>query len=420
MKEIAIIGGGAAGLACAIAASSHARKNGRAVSVRVFEADERVGRSILVTGNGRCNFSNASIDVRAYHNEGFVSEALDALARATSSDNAVLDMFAGLGLAWRQEAEGRLYPLANKASSVLDVLRAACARLGVREVVGHRVVLVDPPHDGHARFTLRMRDGKFERADAVVVACGGAAAERLQIADWSRPSMRPVLGPLKTNTELVHELNNIRVRASVSLQRPDNDGAWQQVAVERGEVMFRKYGVSGVAVFNLSRHADAGDRLAIDFLSEVDADDARAYCARRLDLLAHGTLAGEQTRPNCDDFLRGLVVPPVARVLLKYCGLAGDAPCTPQAIDALALALKAFPLTVRGIGDVDNCQVHRGGYAVDRFDPTTMESLEIPQLHVVGEALEVDGPCGGYNLHWAWASGMLAGMNCAKDGSVRA
>lgn len=416
MKEIAIIGGGAAGLACAIAASVSARLQGHAASVRVFERDERVGRSILATGNGRCNFSNAALDVGAYRNTAFVEEAFAALAQVSGLENAVLALFSDCGLVWREESEGRLYPLANKASAVLDVLRAAAAREGVQEVREHQVDFIDPPHDDHGRFTLRMHDGVFERADAVVLACGGAAVERVRIVDWERPQVRPTLGPLKTNTEQVRELNNIRARATVSLLRSDDAGTWHTVAVERGEVMFRKYGVSGIAVFNLSRHALPGDRLSIDFLSEVSAGDGTRFCADRYARLAQAAGGASAPALSCDDYLRGLVLPQVAQVLLKYCGLVGSQPCTQGSLDALSQALQAFPLTVQGIGDVDNCQVHRGGYAVEGFDPHTMESYEIPGLHVVGEALDVDGPCGGYNLHWAWASGMLAGIACATGG----
>lgn len=130
MGRLAIIGGGAAGLAAAVTAACELRMLGVPGDVAVYEADERVGRSILATGNGRCNFSNARIDAGAYRNAAFVGSALGAL---TAGSDPVHAFFADLGLVWREEGEGRLYPLANKATSVLDVLRAAAADFGVRE-----------------------------------------------------------------------------------------------------------------------------------------------------------------------------------------------------------------------------------------------------------------------------------------------
>ena len=461
MKRIAIIGGGAAGLACAVSAASSCRALGLAARIVLFERDDRVGRTVLATGNGRCNFSNSRIDPTRYNNADFVAQVLAALETASctapalswlapagsangveglrdvdalrvageGSDrsgveregaaDAVHRLFSLLGLEWREEADGRQYPLANKASSVLDVLRFALDRLGVRCECERTVALVDPPRKPGALYTLRMSDGVFERADVVVVAVGGKASASLQIADWLKPPIRPVLGPLATDTELVKELNNIRVRANVSLLREEReagasgfDGGGYTVrliASERGEVMFRKYGVSGIAVFNLSRYARRGDVISIDFLAEASSGDAWGFCearARRLDA-ANPSL-------TLDDFLRGLLLPQVAHVVLKSCGLSGGAVATRDSLRRLARALSDFRLTVHGIGDEANCQVQRGGYGVEAVDARTLESRELAGLYLVGEALDVDGPCGGYNLHWAWASGMLAGAACAN------
>ena len=439
MKRIVIIGGGASGLACAIAAAESSRRAGNRAQIVVFEHDDRVGRSILATGNGRCNFSNARIDAALYRNADFVGRVLSSLEReipVRSDDESGLDVvhrfFRALGLEWREEGEGRQYPLANKASSVLDVLRAAAARLGVQEACERTVSAVEAPREDGGRFTLRMSDGVFERADAVVVACGGKASARLRVADWPAPALRPVLGPLATDTSLIRELNNIRVRVSVRLLRAgDGDiSAVRQIAVERGEVMFRKYGVSGIAVFNLSRFAEVGDELSIDFLSEVlrgaalsdevaadialvpSVEAAQTRCLGRLDRLCSGLRADA---PTLDDFLRGLVLPQVAHVLLKSLGLQGSAPATRDNALSLARALSDFRLRVQGIGDEVNCQVQRGGHDVSRVNPETMCANDAPGLFVAGEALDVDAPCGGFNLHWAWASGLLAGINAVRS-----
>lgn len=401
MGRLAIIGGGAAGLAAAVTAARELRMLGVPGDVAVYEADERVGRSILATGNGRCNFSNARIDAGAYRNAAFVGSALGAL---TAGSDPVHAFFADLGLVWREEGEGRLYPLANKATSVLDVLRAAAADFGVREVCGRRAVRIDVPDRPGGRFHIRFADGTVGHADAVVLATGGRTARELLPEGIGFAAARPVLGPLRTATDVVRHLNNLRVRCAVTLAGPD--GAPK--AREAGELLFRDYGVSGIAVFNLSRFAEPGDRLLVDLLPQMPEGDCAGFLhARRRRLSADG-------RPlSREAFLRGMLLPAVARAVLEEAGLAPGAPFAKRDVPTLAAALKAFPLEVRGMGDERQCQVRRGGADVAAFDPRTLEARAVPGLHVVGEALDVDAPCGGYNLHWAWASGILAGRAAA-------
>ena len=413
MKKLAIIGGGAAGLAAAVTAARELRARGFAVGapgdveVRVYEADDRVGRSILATGNGRCNFSNARVDAAAYRNAAFAGKALAALASAAGRDgDPVHAFFDDLGLVWREEGEGRLYPLANKATSVLDVLRAAAADAGVREACSRTAVRVDAPERPGSRFHIRFDDGAVEHADAVIVAAGGRAAQRLALPGaLAFEEGRPVLGPLRTDASLVKPLNNIRVRCGVSLLGPDGG----LKAHEDGEVLFRDYGVSGIAVFNLSRFAEAGDRLLIDLLPQVPADQAQGCLLARRKRLSSGGRSVDG-----DALLRGILLPAVAHAVLKSAGLRPEAPFAKADAPALAQALKGLALVVRGIGDARQCQVTRGGFAVGAFDARTMEARDVRGLHVVGEALDVDAPCGGFNLHWAWASGILAGRNVAK------
>ena len=401
MGRLAIIGGGAAGLAAAVTAARELRMLGVPGDVAVYEADERVGRSILATGNGRCNFSNARIDAGAYRNAAFVGSALGAL---TAGSDPVHAFFADLGLVWREEGEGRLYPLANKATSVLDVLRAAAADFGVREACGRRAVRLDVPDRPGGRFHIRFADGTVGHADAVVLATGGRTVRELLPEGIGFAAARPVLGPLRTATDVVRHLNNLRVRCAVTLAGPD--GAPK--ARETGELLFRDYGVSGIAVFNLSRFAEPGDRLLVDLLPQMPEEDCAGFLhARRRRLSADG-------RPlSREAFLRGMLLPAVARAVLEEAGLAPGAPLAKCDVPALAAALKTFPLEVRGIGDERQCQVRRGGADVAAFDPRTLEARAVPGLHVVGEALDVDAPCGGYNLHWAWASGILAGRAAA-------
>ena len=413
VKRLAIIGGGAAGLAAAVAAGEQARERGCPLDIVVFERDDRVGRSILATGNGRCNFSNHNIKFYRYHNYEFVGEAIGRIALAPD-DDTVHSFFSNHGLAWREEPDGRQYPQANKASVVVDVLRASAAAVGGREACEREVAAVEPPRDRAKPFTLRMADGVFERADAVIVACGGKASASLAAAGLSHLPLKPVLGPLRCTAEdakLTRELDNIRVRCCVSLARPQND-EFVYVAIEYGELMFRKYGVSGICVYDLSRLFEHGDEVRINFLPDFDPfdrEEIEAFLGKRWD-----TLTATFGAVSYGGFLRGLLLPRVFEALLKREGKHLDDPCSRADAIGLACMLTMFPLCVEGIADPDQCQVRRGGFDVAGFDARTMSAHGIAGLYACGEALDVDGPCGGYNLHWAWASGIIAGQSAAQ------
>ena len=477
--DVAIIGGGAAGLAAAVAAAEAGAR------VCVLEASDRIGRPILASGNGRCNFSNARIEAAQYHNAAFVADVLAVFeqtvrtdtklnARATQArssqrmphsrradhddqvgalgmpecPNGVVAFFQQHGLAWREEAEGRLYPLANKASAVLDVLRAALDARAVEVRCNARVERLEPCFGKRGSFTLRLEGSTTVRARAVVVASGGATARTLLPDAFSYTTTRPVLGPIATDARFVRRLDNIRAKGTVARERQG-----RMLACERGEIMFRSYGISGIAAFNLSRHMQPGDVLQINLLGQLpgvqgcvaaahgepstagtggseyahraDASakasasaafaGANAFMRRRADDLR--AVYGESL--TCAEALRGLVLPSVANVVAEYAGVRMDAVLDDAALDALAGALTNFRISACGIGDARVCQVHRGGFAVESFAPQTLEALRQPGLHVVGEALDVDAPCGGYNLHWAFATGILAGRAAALGGAAR-
>ena len=441
MKTLAIIGGGAAGLTAAVVASLSVRKarlgeGGSAlegVHVVLYEADERVGRSILATGNGRCNFSNSDISQGDFRNGAFVADAVMVLEDVVSEldlgkkrpryvyGQAVHDFFAALGLEWREEGEGRLYPRSGRASSVLDVLRGACDALGVELRCGLAVEAVEPPaglaskttRDRGSRFTLKMADGSFERADAVIVACGGSVARAMLPDSFLFVETTPVLGPLATDARVARQLDNIRVRGTARLMRNE-----AQVACEEGEVLFRKYGLSGIAVFNLSRDAQPGDVVEVDLLPGLRDCDVEPYAFSRFKALTkiygHGLTCGAD--------LRGFVLPQVARVVLKEVGFDEDAKCLKADVPEIMRAFKRLRFTVEGIADARQCQVHRGGFSVEAFSPCTMEALKVPGLFAAGEMLDVDAACGGYNLHWAWTSGIIAGSSAVArltGGEVR-
>lgn len=405
MYDIAVIGGGASGLACAVAACEGALRRGQALpSIIILEAADKIGRPILRSGNGRCNFSNADIRPEAYNDpHGFkmVAKALDERGEYLSSSvNPVVGFFERLGLIWREESEGRLYPLANKASVVLDVLRSPLLRFGVEVRLSAVVERIVPPKADRSHFTVHLQGGELLRARKAVLAAGGSTGPLGldRFLPYAQPV--PILGPLVTDNRFTRPLDNIRVRCSASLLRQGI-----RLGEERGEVLFRKYGVSGIAIFNLSRLAQPGDVIRLDLLPD-DADPC-ALMGSRLKTLSQVMAK----TPSNYELLQGAVLPLVADQALKGLGLEGAESATEESAVRLAERLSAFDLPVKGIGDADLCQVHRGGFSLDAFDPETLEAKTVPGLHVLGEALDIDGTCGGFNLHWAFATGMLAGWS---------
>ena len=386
-KTIAIIGGGASGLAAAVAAGEAVRDAEDAARVVVYEASDRVGRSILATGNGRCNFSNARPGEGDYRNAAFVRRVL---------------------LEFEGQAHGHV-PSQAKTSTAYPNGAA-----------------VEPPRAEGGPFTLRLADGRFERADAVIVAVGGSVARGLLPEGVPFREPEPTLGPLATEPRWPRRLDNIRVRGALELWRPGEETPPEErgrhgypmgthegerlASREVGEVMFRKYGVSGIAAFNLSRLAEPGDVLAVDFVPWVRLCDMEAFLNRRRKML-RASLGHDVT---WDDMLRGMVLAPVADVLLEAAALDGARPVAKGETVRMAPVLKGLRLPVTGLGDVKQCQVHRGGVSVRAVDDRTCEVRRVPGLYVVGEALDVDAACGGFNLHWAWASGLLAGWSAAE------
>ena len=390
MGKIAIIGGGAAGLAAAVAAGPSlgiplspalSQDHQEDVSITVFERADRVGKTILATGNGRCNFSNSAIAPEVYHNSSFVSDSFSEL-----SPQEVREFFSELGLIWVEEAGGRLFPLTNKSASVLDVLRFSLSEKRVELRCSTSVIRIDKEKDC---FCVVTDKGKL-LFDAVIIASGGLHTASLLSGDHALNPLVPMLGPLATDTVFIRGLNNIRVKCALSC-------AGQH---EVGEVLFRDFGVSGIAVFNLSRFALPGDVLSIDFLPHLSSEALEELMLDRLEHFGYRSSV---------DFFAGMLQSAVARSVVQMAGVREDVPLCVSDVSHLVHTLKHFDLRVKGIADPTRCQVHRGGFTINNFNPKTMGSLREEGLFVVGEALDVEGPCGGFNLHWAWTSGILAG-----------
>ncbi len=441
-------------MACAVECARGLRVAGdETTRVVVLEACSKPGRSILASGNGRCNFSNlalASSTKRGmYRNAGFVEEAAKALGATPAV--GVLPWFRQLGLVWRADDAGlgMLYPYSNKASTVLDVLLAACERWGIEIVPELRINQVEPMPGEGLGFRLKgeraieksrtkTAKGRIKRelswepielqSKKLVVAVGGALGEEALagiVPGHKIVSSEPVLTTLDVEGDDLLGLDG--VRAKVSARVLDTNPRLGELGEpqassgrcgfrESGEILFRDHQISGILSFNLSRQLPYGGRLALDFAPEYEARDL-------LDLLLF--MAKSTGAQTADGLLRGMFAPALARALARKAGLVvpthghdvslSNPALTKEGIAELAQVIKHFELEASGASLAHAPQVHRGGVAVEQVNPTSLESKKTPGLFVLGEALDVDGPCGGYNLDWAWTSGILAGQAIFKE-----
>ena len=376
-KKVLVVGGGAAGLLAAIAAAR------QGAQVTICEKQERVGKKILVTGNGRCNFTNLQICPSAYNHPDFVSPLLERYDGA-----AIRKFFYKLGLWSYADAQGRVYPVSDTASSVLDVLRLECQRLGVEERCNFTVVSMKQRNG----FLVKGTEGDKIYGDAVVVASGGGTTLLESFGHRTVP-FSPVLCPILTDTRPIRGLSGLRIHCRAALVEQN-----VVVAEESGEVLFREYGVSGVMVFDLSRFARKGQTLVLDLFPYESEEVLQARFIERKKLLG-----------ECEDsvYLTGIFQKRIAQAVLRHAG-STDA-------RALAATIKRFPLQVLGNSKEQQAQVTRGGAEVSDFSRKTLQSRGIPGIYAVGEALDVDGRCGGYNLHWAFASGLAAGEDAGRE-----
>ena len=399
---IGIVGGGASGMAAALAASQNPN-----VEVILFERQARLGRKLLATGNGRCNLSNIRAEKGGYHGEdpGFSAYALTQM-----NPEDTLMWFRDLGLLTVTEPSGRVYPYSDQANSVLDVLRYALERPNIQLRLGQEVQKVSYSADGFTVYT----DAEHVRCDKLIVACGGLAGTKLGgsmsgyklLAKLGHKAtkLRPALVQLKSSWGGVVALKGVRANCHVEIFR---DGALY--AQSTGEMQFTDYGISGPVVFEISRDVCYGDGVwsaKIDFIPQWDVDTLYEALQRRLD----------RALP-AEELLTGILHNRLGRVLVKAAGIRDKnmiSELTPQQLRSVCTAVKGFELALTEPMGMEHAQVTAGGVLTRDFDPKTMQSRLVPGLYACGEVLDIDGDCGGYNLQWAWSSGFLAGKNAGE------
>lgn len=401
---VLIVGGGASGMMAALAASQQPQ-----TQVVLLERQARVGRKLLATGNGRCNLTNQHAAPAFYHGAqpDFCAPALAAL-----SPDATLSLFGRLGLVTVTEDSGRVYPFSDQAASVLDVLRLSLEQPNVQVRTGWEVTKIWKKQDG---FLLKTTQGDVA-GDRLIVAAGGPAGEKLGGGDWglrllkslghTATALWPSLVQLKCADAVLPSLKGIRADAAVGLY----DGR-KLLAQSAGEVQFTEFGISGPAVFEVSRAAaqNGGCTVCLDLLRGTDTAVLSQLLRRKQDNLPGQT---------AEHLLTGILHNRMGRMAVLAAGLRLETPLSRLSgddLDRVSAVVKGFTLRCTGTLGFDSAQVTAGGIRTAEFDPQTMESRLVPGLFACGEVLDIDGDCGGYNLQWAWSSGFVAGQNAARE-----
>ena len=400
---IGIIGGGAAGMAAALAASE--KEN---VQVILLERQARVGRKLAATGNGRCNLTNLHANEGGYHGED-ASFARFALEKYNVEET--LAWFRSLGLFTVAENSGRVYPYSDQANSVVDVLRFALERENIRLETGFEVEKVKKNGDV---FCIEGANGTVE-CDKLIIACGGLAGTKLggsmsgykllRSFGHKCTKLRPTLVQLKSSWPGAASLKGVRANCHAQIF---HDG--EVFAQSKGELQFTEYGLSGPVIFEISRDvcAERGQwTCRLDLLPEIDESTLKTELLRR-----------KKTNLPVSELLTGILHNRLGRVLTKSVGISDYVPVAQledYEIDAVCKAVKAFEVTLTEPMGMDSAQVTAGGIVTKEFNPFSLESKLVPGLYACGEVLDIDGDCGGYNLQWAWSSGRLAGYHAGGN-----
>ena len=404
--KVLVLGGGPAGMTAALAAAR------AGAEVLLLEQNERIGKKLLLTGNGKCNYTNLELDVARYDTDApdFVRELIKRYP-----PKAIIRFLEELGVPPLSRHGGWIYPHAEQAAAVLNALRAALEREQVAVRTGTRVLGIQREKKGG--FRIRTEE-KPLYADRVILALGGSAlaktgsdgsgfryAEELGLKlEAPRPALCPLRSTERENP-FFRAAQGVRVPAELTLF-VDNAARGR----ESGELQLTKEGFSGIAVFQLSLFAGRAlaekrkTELCINFLADFTADTD--FFARRLSM---------PFATDLEAVGNGLVPKNLWGALLRRAALTPQQAGDWELAKRLSEALTAARFTLQGLGSLEKAQVSAGGIALSELSGQSLSFRRVPGLYAAGEILNVTGPCGGYNLHWCFASGLSAGQSAASD-----
>lgn len=398
VDDLIVIGGGAAGLCAAV----YFKFNNPNATVRILESQPRVGKKLALTGNGRCNISNKNIILNRYHsnNTEFARFALEKY-----DINFTKDFFSKIGVDFVFEGD-KAYPSSFQASSVVDCLRFACEEQNIITHLETKVTNIQVSGNfykviaGQMSFMAKnviIATGLLSGGDRL--GCDGSMLEILKKADFKTVKTTPAIVQIKTETDIVKQLKGIKINANATLKNIN------VIRSEFGEVLFTDYGLSGPPILQISREVLRSSQpcqISLDIVPEIAFDELNDILANRKKNLINR---------NLDEFFTGMLQKRIGQVILKQAGCKlTDRVSTLDSskLKVLASLMKNWCFNVTGTTGFNNSQVTAGGLDTNAFNHNSMECKTAKSLYCIGEILDVDGDCGGFNLQWAWSSAFCA------------
>jgi len=393
--KIAIIGGGAAGLFTAYLLSKHN------LDVTIFEKNNKLGRKLLATGNGKCNITNEYISKNNFYSNNleFINNSLKQFDYQMCKK-----IFNEIGIEFTKGEKNRIYPNSLSSSSVVELLKYQLELQNVNIALNYDVK------------TLESKNNKFiinetNLFDIAIIATGSIAMSKLGSCD-SGYRLSSTFGHTTTPqfpslVQLVCDDSDISLASGVKIEaKIDNIS---------GDILFTKYGVSGSAILDISR--DISQKLLyndkvnikIDLLPQFSKDKLISFLLKRVE---------QHSNKPLDLFFDGFINIKLARFVLSKVKLPHNikksGSLTRKDIQNIVYNLKNLNLNITSTKGFQNCEVVAGGIDTYEIDNKTMESKLKKNLYIIGEVVDIDGQCGGYNLHWAWASGYMASKSILK------
>ena len=408
MRHVAVIGGGAAGMMAAITAAREG------VKVTILEHKDRIGKKILSTGNGRCNFTNTYQTPACYRsdNRDFAWNIIQKF-----NVEKTISFFKELGI-YPKDRNGYLYPYSDQAAAILEVLQIEIAKLDICVMTEINVLDIQPVKRG-IRVTT---DKKTITVDSVILACGSKAApvtgsdgSGYQLAKLLGHRIVPVLPALvqlRCAEKFYKSISGVRVQGTVEIYADDIS-----LASDTGEIQLTNYGISGIPVFQVSRYVakaiyqKQSVTAVLNFMPDMNKDEFLSFLQERITLCPHKTLdeffTGIFPKKLCELWIRLSRLPKEMRVF----DLSGEQ------LEKLVLLIQHLRTHITETNAFEQAQICCGGVDTTEINPDTLESNYVPGIYFAGELLDVDGICGGYNLQWAWSSGFVAGREAAGNAS---
>lgn len=399
MKQVVIIGGGASGLTAAITAA----RNGK--DVTIIEKNNKCGKKLLITGNGKCNFWNQDQNINHYH-----SSTPDILKNFITKErqNTVLNFFDSLGLVPKIK-NGYYYPFSNQASSIQNILLQECQKLNIQiindvnveEIIKKDCFIINPNKENIKAKNIILATGSKAAPKTGSDGSGYDLAKKL---GHSIIPPLPSLVQLKGNETYFKNWSGIRCDVIANLYI-DNTFAKKEL----GEIQLTDYGVSGICIFNLSSKAAIALNnhqkvtLKINFMPFTQ--NPKQYLK---------TLNQNAYKKTISELLEGFLHYKLIDIILKKANIKRNIPLntlSENELNNLIKTLTEFELKINMTHTLDHAQVCSGGVPLTEINSQTLESLKTKNLYFTGEIIDIDGDCGGYNLGWAWMSGIIAGKN---------